>query len=144
MKNPHLRGPIGQLPFSGPPSSLPLFEPTEEGLDAPSRTQEERTRMAMINRGIHHRLVAHRAIEETRRAATLMWVAVLLWIPIFLLGMWSSSFLIMFWSPSMNTRGWFFSMCVGAGFGYLCFAISGDAKRLVNLVVERFGKRLWE
>ena len=129
MKNPHLRGPIGQLPFSGPPSSLPLFEPTEEGLDAPSRTQEERTRMAMINRGIHHRLVAHRAIEETRRAATLMW---------------SSSFLIMFWRPSMNTRGWFFSMCVGAGFGYLYFAISGGAKRLVNLVVERFGKRLWE
>lgn len=135
---------MNNLPFSGPPSSLPLFEPLEEGLDAPSRTREERNRMEMINRGVHHRLVAHRAIEEARRANVLMWACLLLCIPSFVLGCYVTTLIINVRHPSLDVRGWVAADLFGALLAYGAGVGLGTAKRLVSLSVERFGKSLWE
>lgn len=139
------------MPFSGPPPDLPswMVDKDIEALDAPSRTREERERWSAIREGIHHRITAHRAIEEARRASILMWAALLLCVPAFVVG--GVVVMLMMQAVAKGMNQAYNTVGLAMALGMVCAVWTESAllalvtvKRLVALVVERFGKGLWE
>jgi len=124
------------MPFSGPaPSSVEVWE--GEDVVMPFMTDEERHRMAEIRRGVHHRLIAHRAIEETRKANALMWCAVGMTVPMLAVGF--------FVGVAVREQWGVWTALLGMGaLSFAAVLCSGAAVRLSYRIEERFGKALWE